>query len=36
MKKLLTFVIIAAVIGGLVFAFLEGRKEFAREREREV
>ena len=35
MKKLLTFAIIAAVIGGLIFAFIEGREEFARERERE-
>ena len=35
MKKLLTFIIIAAIIGGLIFAFIEGREEFARERERE-
>lgn len=35
MKKLLTFVIIVAVIGGLIFAFIEGRKEFKLERERE-
>ena len=35
MKKLLTFVISAAVIGGLIFAFIEGREEFKRERERE-
>jgi hypothetical protein len=35
MKKLLTFIIIAAIIGGLIFAFIEGREEFKRERERE-
>lgn len=35
MKKLLTFVIIAAVIGGLIFAFIEGREEAALEAERE-
>ncbi len=35
MKKLLTFVIIAAVIGGLIFAFIEGRKEASAEADRE-
>ena len=35
MKKLLIMLLIVAAIGGLIFAFIEGRAEFARERERE-
>lgn len=35
MKRLLLFLLSAAAVGGLIFAFLAGRKELAAERERE-
>lgn len=35
MKRFLIVLLILAAIGGIIFAFIEGRAEFARERERE-